>query len=421
MMRDRVMCPRTHRSRPQIKTTPALFVLLLIAVAATLGAQTPTAEQRRRVLVVTALLDGAAEDTVTPRILRTGIEQMLVRKGMTVVTGAEPAAVAPVRVPAERRMTAILGSVDGHGAGLIIGAFFLNADGQFFVQFVLYDPTVNVPLGGVLARARQGLTVFAGVESAVADLEPVVERYLAGEYFAEEPEGLVESVQVRGGSESAEVFFIDRRVGRIAGGSLLVPFVQYEIGTPLRVLAERPGYHRIDDIFPLSERESVIELPPMVRQTRFDLGLRWTFGMAPGVGVAARVHIVPDTLFVSLEHHRMIRPAPSSDARDVQFFDYNLSVGRYILFDYRSRVRFHVGTGVGVTVSDVTGLDGRDYHDWYVMVGEPTVELNLGRTSVFLRPDLRYTLGTGYNTLGRLWMRTPYGLIPISAGARLSW
>ncbi len=421
MMVARVMHPRTHRSQRLLRTTATLLVLLLIAIAAPLGAQTAAAEQRRRVLVVVAPLDETVADSVTSRILRTGIEQMLERNGMTVVAGAEPAAVAPSRVPSERRMTPILGSVEGHGAGLILGAFFLNADEQFFVQFVLYDPTVNVPLGGVLARARQGLTVFAGVETAVADLEPVVERYLAGEYFAEEPEGLVESVLVRGGSESADVFFIDRRVGRIAGGTLLVPFVQYEIGTSLRVLAEKPGYHRIDDIFPLPARESVIELPPMVRQTRFDLGLRWTFGMAPGVGIAARVHIVPDTLFVSLEHYRMIQPGPSSDARDVQFFDYNLGVGRYILFDYRSRVRLHVGTGIGVTVSDVVGLDGRDYHDWYVMVGEPTVELNLGRSSLFLRPDLRYTLGTGYNTLGRLWMRTPYGLPPISAGARVSW
>ena len=402
----------------------AILLWVLVVAAGPLFAQTPRldAEERRRVLVVVAPLDGVAEDTVTPRILRTGIEQMLERNGMTVVAGAEGIAIAPSRVPAERRMTAILGSVDGHGAGLIIGAFFLNADGQFFVQFVLYDPTVNVPLGGVLARARQGLTVFAGVEAAVADLEPVVERYLAGEYFAEEPEGLVESVLVRGATESADVFFIDRRVGRVAGASLLVPFAQYEIGTDLRVVAERPGYHRIDGIFPLPARESVVELPPMVRQTRFDLGLRWTFGMAPGVGIAARVHIVPDTLFVSLEHHRMIRPAsPAGDDRTVQFFDYNVGVGRYILFDYRSRIRIHVGTGVGVTVSDVVGLDGRDYHDWYVMVGEPTMELNLGRSSFFLRPDLRYALGTGYNTLGRLWVRTPYGIPPISAGARLSW
>ncbi len=401
----------------------AIAFCLVSATSAPLFAQTATGEtgQLRQVLVVVAPLDEALEDTVTPRILRTGVEQMLSRQGMAVLSIAGTHSADPLPVPAERRLAAILASLDSSGADLVIGAFFLNTDGQFFVQFILYDPTVNVPLGGVLARARQGLTVFAGVEAAVADLEPVVERYLSGEHLADEPEGIVRSVLVRGGGELADVFFIDRLVGRIAGGSLLVPFVQYEIDTPLRIYAEKPGYHSIDDIFLLNARESIVELPPMLRQTRFDLGLRWTFGMARGVGVAARFHIVPDTLFVSLEHHRMLQPAPSEDARDVQYFDYSVGVGHYILLDYRSRVRFHLGVGVGVTVADVVGLGGRDYHDWYLIAGEPTVELKLDRSSFFLRPDLRYALGTDYNTLGRLWVRTPDGIVPISVGARFSW
>ncbi|MFP4510895.1 MAG: hypothetical protein ACLFNQ_12305 [Spirochaetaceae bacterium] len=400
-----------------------IVVVLFVVTLASGYAQSPLDDpgENRTVLVLIAPLGDTVDDVVTPRILRTSIEQMLVQKGLTAVAGDLSPTIDPGRVPSERRTTAILGSVDSTDAGLIIGAFFLNTDGQFFVQFVLYDPTVNAPLGGVLARARQGLTVFAGVEAAVADLEPVVDRYLAGEYFAEEPEGLVESVLVRGATESADVFFIDRRVGTISGGTLLVPFVQYEIGTSLQVHAEKPGYHRIEGVFSLPARESVIELPAMVRQTQYDLGIRSSIGMGFGVGVAARLHIVPDTLFVSVEHQRLFRPAGSPDARDVQVFDYSFAAGRYIVFDYRSRVRLHVGTGFGVTVSDVVGLEGRDYNDWYVMVGEPTVELNLGRSSFFLRPDLRYTLGIGYNTLGRIWMRTPYGIIPFSAGARFSW
>jgi hypothetical protein len=81
-----------------------------------------------------------------------------------------------------------------------------------------------------------------------------------------------------------------------------------------------------------------------------------------------------------------------------------------------------------VIYSDVDELPGREYTDWYILVGNPTAELNLDRVTLFARPELKYALGLGYNTLGRVWIRTSYetesgsfSLIPITIGARVSW
>ncbi|TVR31946.1 MAG: hypothetical protein EA404_08765 [Spirochaetaceae bacterium] len=423
-----------RRARDRASTVPASgklwpAVILLLLGAAVVPAQQPTGSEsigdtiRGRAQIVVSSLDSTSDSDVTPRILLSGIEDLLQNRGLRVVGVSDHQWLRErnIELPLERRMSRVLGALDSTDAGVVVAAFYLSTDAQLFVQFVLYDPLADAVLGGVLTRSRQGLTVFDGVQAALEGLEPIVERYIAGGYYADQPEGLVENIRVRGGAEAASVLFLDRLVGRISSGELLVPFVQYEIGTDLHVVAEKPGYHRIEQTVALANRNVVLDLPEMIRQTRFDVGLRWTLGYGRGVGIATRFHIVPDTLFVSLEHYRLIEPAPSGDARDVVFYDYNIGIGRYVLFDYRSIVRLHLGVGFGVVVSDVVGLDGRDYTDWYALLGDPTVELNLNRVSLFARPDLRYALGVGYNTLGRVWIRTPHGLMPISVGARVSW
>jgi hypothetical protein len=272
------------------------------------------------------------------------------------------------------------------------------------------------------------LTLFDSVSAAVSEFEPVIERYIEGGYYAEEPTGLVQSITVEGATEGAEVFFIDRLVGTIAGGDLLVPFTQFEIGTPLRVRITKDGYHDVEELYPLDEPRVTISARELNRETRFDLALQWSFGLATGLGVGARFHLVPDTTFLALDHYRTFQPKPTPDARNVHHYDTSASIGRYFLFSYRSLVRLSLSAGFGMIVSDVDDLDGREYMDWYILVGNPTVELNLDRVSFFARPELKYALGWGYNTLGRVWIRTGYetnsgsfSILPITVGARYSW
>ncbi|MFW6249651.1 MAG: hypothetical protein ACOC47_00995 [Alkalispirochaetaceae bacterium] len=400
-----------------------IFALLMPAlVAATAAAQAGDGAVGRRVAVAVGAI-GEEGTEVIAGILETELGDTLERRDLTVVeTVSDDAfAEAGISLPSESRMSTALGALGPFDADILVGAFYLPVEQELFVQFVLYDPAVETVIGGVLTRSRSGLTVFDSVGGALEEFEPVLDRYLAGGYFADDPENLVESITLTGATDGARVFFIDRLMGEVSRGELSVPYVQYELGTRLRIEAFREGYHDVERVEELDRSNVEVELPRMQRQTRFDAGLRWSFGLAQGAGVGVRVHLVPDELFVGAEHYRLFAPATDDRARDVQIYDYNLRLGRYFFFDYRSLLRFHLALGAGIYVSDVDDLDGREYTDWYAVLGEPTVELNLGRFDVFLRPDLRYALGIGYNTLGRIWVRTPYGIPPVTVGGRLSW
>ena len=402
--------------------------IALLTMSAVLQVSAQEAPSGERAAILVESLQGETADSLTSRILMSNVESLLEGYGMTYRTETRDRSPETPTLPEEQRISVILGEVAAEDADLVVGVFYLSSDDQLFVQFVLYDPVVDTVLGGVLTRSREGLTVFDSVATAVEDFRPVIERYLAGEYFAEERTGLVESITVEGGTEGAQVFFVDRLVGTIGGGGLFVPFTQFEIGTNLRIQQVKEGYHDVAEVVPLEASEVDLTLPPLRRETRFDLGLHWSWGLAQGLGLAGRYHMVPDTTFLALEHYRTFQPAPSANARDVQFYDSNISIGRYFFFPYRSLFRLSLSLGLGVIVSDVDDLPGREYVDWYILVGAPTAELNLDRISLFLRPELKYALGLGYNVLGRVWIRSAYeteggsfAFPPITLGARYKW
>ena len=76
---------------------------------------------------------------------------------------------------------------------------------------------------------------------------------------------------------------------------------------------------------------------------------------------------------------------------------------------------------MGLIITDVRGVTGLEYVDYYISVLNPTAEFSVGPLDLFARPELRYALGTGYNLLGNVWIRTPYGWPPITIGAKWSW
>jgi hypothetical protein len=262
------------------------------------------------------------------------------------------------------------------------------------------------------------------VEEAVGEFEPSIERYVAGGYQYEPPPGIVQRITIRGPQEGAEIYLIGEQVGRISGGELVVPYTQFEVGTTLPVEVRKDGYHDFSRAFPLEETEIDLQAPRLFPKTRFDAHVRWSFGLTTGFGLGTRVHINPDQLYAGIEHHRTVQTGTREDAT-VRHVDYNLRVGRYIVCPKKPRpisfLRVSVATGLGAVFSDVEGEREREYVDAYVIVGDPTVELSVGRVRFFGRLDLRYALGVGYNLLGRAWIRTPYGLPPISAGVGYAW
>jgi len=382
------------------------------------AASAPVASGRRAAIVEAAL---GQRDELVEDILADELSAMLLAKGLGVQGRLElPKGDGKAAPPDEERVSRLLAGLDPRGADVIAAAFYLALDDELTIQFALYDPAVKVVLGGTIARARKGLTSFASAQEAVGAFGPTVERYVQGSYRVDPPSGLVERIVVSGPRDGSRVVIVDRDFGTVSGGRLVVPYTQYPLGTTVPITVSKEGYHTYSRNVTLSETQSEIATPPLRRETRVDAGLRWSVGQAAGIGFGARFHLKPDAVFLGVEAYRYLEP-DSLSRRVVRHYDLGASAGSYVLFPYSSPFRVHISVGAGIVVTDVEGIEGKEYVDYYVALGDPTAELRLGPVAIFARPDLHYALGVGYNLLGREWIRTPYGLPPITIGARLSW
>lgn len=376
----------------------------------------------RKAALFMAPLAAAARDALVEDILASELAAALQNAGITVAPGRltlSTGADQP-RIPDEERVSYLLRGLDAAGTDVVVAAFYLVQGDTLVIQFALYDPKVRTMLGGVLTRARKGLTLFASVSEAVTQFGPAIQRYVQGGYQVEPPTGIVERIEVSGPQEGSRVAFLDREVGTVSGGSLVVPYTQFEIGSTIPVKVTKDGYHTFEASYKLTSPQVSLHIPPLHRETRLDAQLAWSFGEATGIGFGGRIHIVPDTLFLGIEHYRTFDYGSFSVAA-VRHYDTNVQIGRYIIFPDTSIIRLSIAIGAGFIVTDVAGLGGQDYMDWYILAGDPTAELALGPVKVFFRPELHYALGVGYNLLGRTWVRTPYGIPPLTIGARYSW
>ena len=397
-----------------------LFVLVSLLPAGAQDAQ--TVQTQHRAALMEAPLHPQERDPLLEDILATELTAMLNRVQVTVGSPrlALPTGVDQPTLPREERVSHLLAGVDARGADVIVAAFYLAEGEALTIQFALYDPAVKVVLGGVLTRARKGLTVFASASSAVGDFEPAVKRYVEGGYRVDPPTGLVERIVVSGPQEGSRVVLVDKDFGTVSGGRLVVPYTQFQVGTSIPVRVMKDGYHTYSATLPLPSPQVELAVPPLSRETRMDLQMRWSFGFATGVGLGVRFHLVPDELYAGLEAYRSLE-AYSIQTDPVRHYDVNARIGGYFLFPYSSFFRIHASLGAGVIVTDVQGVSGRDYTDYYVVIGDPTAEFKIAGVTLFVRPDIHYALGLGYNLLGREWITTPYGLPPLTIGAGLSW
>jgi hypothetical protein len=395
-----------------------LLPLLLVLLPPLLFA----AETGRKAALLMAPLSAPTRDPLVEDILGSELATVLQNAGLAVAAGrlAIPPGADQPRLPEEQRISYLLRSVDAAGTDVIVAAFYLAQGEELIIQFALYDPAVHTMLGGVLTRARKGLTLFASVTAAVADFGPAITRYVEGGYRVEPPTGIVERIAVTGPPDGSRVVFVDREVGTIFGGNLVVPYTQFEIGTTIPVKVHKDGYHSFEGAYPLMSPQVDLRLPALSRETRFDAQLVWSFGLATGFGFGGRVHIIPDSLFLGFEHYRTVQPGTFWNTT-VRHYDTNIQLGEYVIFPFNSFFRVHLAVGAGLIVTDVAGLQGRDYTDFYILAGDPTAEFTVGPVKLFFRPDLHYALGVGYNLLGRAWIRTPYGLPPLTLGVRYSW
>lgn len=379
-------------------------------------------ESVRKSALLIATLREETKDTLLEEILESELKDLLRESRIDVQENRLelPEGDDLPKLPDEERISRLLSRVDSADADIIVAAFYLAEGDELTIQFALYDPAVKVVLGGVLTRARKGLTVFSSLSAAVEEFEPAVKRYMDGRYVYDPPKGLVERITVSGPQEGAKVILVDRDYGQIAGGGLTIPYTQYTIDSIVPLVVMKEGYHTYSENVTLDDIQVNITIPPLYPETRIDADIRWSYGLATGVGLGVRFHLVPDSLFIGIEGYRTF-DAGTLSSNLVRHYDINLHLGRYIVFPYSSFFRIHLALGVGMVITDVEGGTGRDYTDFYIVLGDPTAEFTLGPVKLFVRPELHYALGLGYNLLGCIWIKTPDGLPPLTVGARWSW
>lgn len=336
-------------------------------------------------------------------------------------------AAAPVLVEgpgsegADIRVQPLLAQRVAPAADLVVAAIFRIQSGVADIQFILLDPKQRTVLGGVLSRARTGLTVLTSVDAAVNDLDPVLQRYRTNRYEYHRPEGVVESIILTGTLEGEEVFFAGRDVGRISGGVLTVPYTPFPVGQKVRAELRKPGYHSEEIVIDLPSSRVTTSIPPLKRAHRFSAGLQWVFGQALGYGITARAYAIPDWTFLEVNAYRDLSPKVRPEFHDQRHYDFGASIGQYLLLSYRSPVRVAVRLGAGVIFTSFAGLAVKDFADVYLNIVSPTVEFQVGGWQLYLQPELKFTVGAGDNLLGRSWIATSAGLPPISIGVLRAW
>jgi len=319
------------------------------------------------------------------------------------------------------RLQTLLSQAVPADVDLVVAAVFRVLSTEVDIQFILVDPKEKTVLGGVLSRARTGLTVFTSVDNAVNDLDPVLEQYVKNRYQYRPPEGVVDQITLSSTLEGEEVFFAGRDVGRIAAGMLRVPYTPFPVGSKVRAEIRKSGYHPEEVVISLPAAKVEAKVPALERYSRFAGGVNWAFGESEGFGLSARYYAVPDWTYVELGGYRHLIPEGGLVLRDIRNFDFGASVGQYLFLSYRSPIRVSVLLGVGIIYTSVAGFSGSHFSDVYLNLGSPSIEANLSGWHFFIQPQLKFALGLGDNLLQRSWIFTSLGLPPITVGAFRTW
>ncbi|WP_455382694.1 hypothetical protein [Salinispira pacifica] len=400
--------------------------ITLLSVSFRLNAQTGAADGSGRqvqaplaVVYVQDLTPSEMGDRIRD-ILKTRVAEKLESYHLRLV--AEPVLVdTPDTGEADIRIQPLLAQSLPPEADLVVASVFRIRQTAVDIQFILLDPKQKTVLGGVLSRARTGLTVFTSVDAAVNDLDPVLEQYVSNRYQYKPPEGVVEKITLRGGVEGAQVFFAGRDVGRVSEGALNVPYTPFPVGSRVRVDIRKEGYHPRQAVIDLPGTQVESSIPALQRESRFGLGINWAFGEALGFGVSGRLYAIPDWTYIQLDHYRHMTPADKPGFRDLRHYDFGISAGQYLFLSYDSLVRVAVTLGVGIIYTSPADFSGPDFSDVYLSIVSPSVELNLHGWHFYVQPQLKFTLGLGDNLLGRSWLATSIGIPPVTLGVIRTW
>ena len=278
----------------------------------------------------------------------------------------------------------------------VSGSFTIDND-EILVVLSCYEAETGALAAGFLKSWHYNLTFYNNLRSEIDDM--LARLTLPAPRGPVTDAGSPADITFTSRQEGMEVILGgERSVGTIRKGKLVIPAGTVRIGSPILVEKRMPGYHTSWQSMPAAPQ---IALTPLARKSAVALEASWTAGEFLGGGVAARVYLLPDSLFVSPGLNVSFDQPVSSNAGRIVHFDTQITIGQYIIFPPDSAFRLGLGTGFGTIFTTAAAAGPSVYTDVFWDVAGAWVEWNLPRVSLFLRSDLKYSLGIGTNLLGR--------------------
>ncbi len=302
------------------------------------------------------------------------------------------------------------------GADLAVSGFFSLEGDRILASVSCYDVNGKTLAAGFMRTWRFNLGIYNSLHSEMAEFLPRI-KFTAPSENAAAARAVLPQVTFTCPQDGMEVSFAgESGAGRIEEGKLTLEKTGMPAGSTLLVEKKMEGFHTA---WQTVEVRPEIPLTPLRRISTYAVEANWTGGQLLGLGAAFRYYTVPDSFFFAVSFYPYAQFPSNTGANTALHFDLALQAGGYVLGAPDSLFRLGISTGLGTIVSAVLYSEPI-YTDWYLNVANLWIELNLPGIAFYLRPELKYTLGSGANALGKDILHYDYG-IPITLGALFRW
>lgn len=305
------------------------------------------------------------------------------------------------------------------GADMAVSGYYTFGDGFVTVCVQCIETANGTIVSGILKKDRYNLGFYNALDSEIRGmLEEVGSGFEQSPSLSARVPKLLTELTFTSGLEGMEVVVGgDVIAGYIRNGRLAFETPAVQAGTPIVVEKRLEGYHTATETVAAAAE---IPLAPLVKAARFAAEIDWTLGQIMGLGGAFRYNIVPDTLFLSTSHYVYYQAPYTTGANGLIHYDAGIQAGAYLIWGPGESFRLSVSAGFGTVFSFFLAPGLEPATDLYINLINVSAEWNLGSFSLFLRPEMKYTLGIGNDLLGLSTMSWEF-MPPITLGAVLRW
>jgi hypothetical protein len=303
-------------------------------------------------------------------------------------------------------------------ADLAVSGFYVVRDEQIVISLQCWDVQAGRLVTGLQEKARFNLAFYSFLHDHVAQMIQRIQLRQEPAAAGTGSKGTLTEIAFLSADEGMEIRLAgDLSIGTVTDGKLLWRPDGIRQETNLLVEKRKPGYHTA---WQTVRAQGEIQLSKLEKEYMHGREVDWTWGQLAGLGTTYRAYAKPDELFVSLGSYLFIQPPMSSAGSPVYHADLNLGLGGYLFFPPDFPVRLGISSGAGMVITMSGGGVLPPAVDLYLNVMSWWIETSLLGPVIFLRQELKFALGVGYNYLGTQWI-TAAGLPPMTLGVMFRW